>query len=42
MRASDVITNVTKTKHERHGVDVQCLTREALERQNKKSFGKSK
>ena len=23
MRASDVITNVTKTKHERHGVDVQ-------------------
>ena len=33
MRASDLITNVAKSKHERHGVDVQCLTCEALERQ---------
>ena len=38
MRASDVITNVTKTKHERHGVDVQCLTCETLERQKTKKF----
>ena len=36
MRASDVITNVTKTKHERHGVNVRCLTCEALERQKEK------
>ena len=33
MCASDVITKVTKTKHERHGVNVRCLTCEALERQ---------
>ena len=36
MRVSDVITNVTKQKHERHGVDVQCLACEALEWQNQK------
>ena len=33
MRVSDIITNVTKQKHERHGVDAQCLTCETLERQ---------
>ena len=32
VRTSDVITNVTKYEH--HGVDVQCLTCEALEGQN--------
>ena len=37
MSTSDVITNITKTKHERHGVDIQCLTKcEALERQKQK------
>ena len=34
--ASYAITNVTKTKHECHGVDVQCLTCEALEGQKQK------
>ena len=33
MRASDVMTNVSKTKHERHGVDVQYLTCGTLEKQ---------
>ena len=43
MRVSDVIINVTKKKHERHGVDVQCLTCKTLERQKKKKkIGKSK
>ena len=36
MRASDIITNAIKTKHERHGIDLQCLTCEALERQKQK------
>ena len=36
MRVSDVIPNVAKTKLERHGVDGQCLTCKALERQKQK------
>ena len=36
MGVSDFITNVTKQKHERHGVDAQCLTCETLERQKQK------
>ena len=36
MRASDVINNVTKIKHESYGVDVQCLTFEALQKQKRK------
>ena len=36
MRASDVISKVTKENMNRHGVDIQCLTFEALETQKEK------
>ena len=36
MRVSDVISNVTKQNNKRHGVDVQCVICETLERQKQK------
>ena len=43
MHASDIITNVTKTKHERHGINVQLVLNMWSAGETKtKSFGKSK
>ena len=41
MHASDIISNATKQKHERHSVDIQCLTWSAWETKTK-SLGKFK
>ena len=35
MHVVDVINNVTKQNHERHGVDAQCLTCETLQGEKK-------